>query len=212
MVDRQELKMIVLGATGVIGTAVARALDPLGAVLRVARSGGDAHVDARSPADLKAFFERVGAFDHLISLVGARLPMGALRDLSRADMILAFEDKVQSQIQLVQAGLNHVRDHGSFTLSSGFLNREPVPGFSAIAMANGALEGFVKSAALDMERGVRINAVSPVFVLESLHLAGITDTTPFVTMSAADTALAYVAAVEGNYNGANLDPCAFVKV
>jgi len=212
MVDRQELKMIVVGATGVIGTAVARALDPLGAVLRVTRSGGDAHVDARSPADLKAFFERVGAFDHLISLVGARLPMGALRDLSRADMILAFEDKVQSQIQLVQAGLNHVRDNGSFTLSSGFLNREPMPGFSAIAMANGALEGFVKSAALDMERGVRINAVSPVFVLESLRLAGMTDTTPFVTMSAADTALAYVAAVEGNYNGANLDPRAFVKV
>jgi NAD(P)-dependent dehydrogenase (short-subunit alcohol dehydrogenase family) len=211
MADRMDVKMIVVGATGVIGTAVARALDPVGTVLRVARSGGDAHVDARSPVELKAFFERVGAFDHLISLVGARLPMGALGDLSPADMRLAFEDKVQSQIQLVQAGLNYVRDHGSFTLSSGFLNREPMPGFSAIAMANGALEGFVKAAALEMERGVRINSVSPVFVQESLHLAGMTDMTRFVTMSAADTALAYVAAVEGDYNGFNLDPRAFVK-
>jgi NAD(P)-dependent dehydrogenase (short-subunit alcohol dehydrogenase family) len=204
-------KIIVVGATGVIGTSVAQALEPLGTVLRVARRGGDAHVDARSPSDLAAFFETVGEFDHLVSLVGARLPMGALRDLSPADLTLAFEDKVLSQIQLVQAGLNYVRDHGSFTLSAGFLNREPMPGFSAIAMANGALEGFVKSAALDMERGVRINCVSPVFVLESLHLAGITDTAPFVTMSAAETALAYVAAVEGHANGSSLDPRKFVK-
>lgn len=211
MTAQSELKFIVVGATGVIGTAVARALDPLGKVMRVARSGGDAHVDARSPSDLTAFFETVGSFDHLISLVGARVPMGALRDLTPADLTLAFEDKVLSQIQLVHAGLGYVRDNGSFTLSAGFLNRDPKPGFSAIAMANGALEGFVKSAALDMDRGVRINSVSPVFVLESLCLAGITDTTPFVTMTAADTALAYVAAVEGQHNGLTLDPREFVK-
>jgi NAD(P)-dependent dehydrogenase (short-subunit alcohol dehydrogenase family) len=80
-----------------------------------------------------------------------------------------------------------------------------MPGYSAIAMCNGAIASFVKAAALDMQRGVRINAVSPVFVIETLMAFGITDMTPYVTMSAADTALAYRAAVMGTFNGADLD-------
>lgn len=50
---------------------------------------------------------------------------------------------------------------GSFTLTSGVLNRDPIAGGACAAAANGALDGFVLGAAVDMPRGIRINAVSP---------------------------------------------------
>ena len=211
MASQSPPKFIVVGATGTIGSTVAAALAPMGDVVRVGRTRGDLQVDARSLDSIQALFAATGPFDHLISLVGGNLPIGPLPSLSFADMTLAFEAKVLPQIRLVQVGLEHVRDGGSFTLSAGFLNKEPMPGFAAVAMANGALEGFVAGAALDMERGIRINSVSPVFVIESLRSAGLSDMTPFVTMSAADTALAYVAAIEGAYNGLNIDPRRIVK-
>jgi NAD(P)-dependent dehydrogenase (short-subunit alcohol dehydrogenase family) len=209
---RARLKIVIVGGTGIIGSAVADALAPMGDVVRVGRTRGDLQVDARSSKDIQSLFANTGPFDHLISLVGGDVPIGPLGSLSPADMTCAFENKVLPQIQLVQLGLAHIRDGGSFTLSAGFLNKEPKPGFAAIAMANGALEGFVASAALDMERGIRINSVSPVFVIESLQRAGLVDMTSFVTMSAADTALAYVAAISGSDNGRSLDPRQFAKV
>ncbi len=212
MAMRARLKIVIVGGTGIIGSAVADALAPMGDVVRVGRTRGDLQVDARSSKDIQSLFANTGPFDHLISLVGGDVPIGPLGSLSPADMTCAFENKVLPQIQLVQLGLAHIRDGGSFTLSAGFLNKEPKPGFAAIAMANGALEGFVASAALDMERGIRINSVSPVFVIESLQRAGLVDMTSFVTMSAADTALAYVAAISGSDNGRSLDPRQFAKV
>jgi NAD(P)-dependent dehydrogenase (short-subunit alcohol dehydrogenase family) len=209
---RARLKIVIVGGTGIIGSAVADALAPMGDVVRVGRTRGDLQVDARSSKDIQSLFANTGPFDHLISLVGGDVPIGPLGSLSPADMTCAFENKVLPQIQLVQLGLAHIRDGGSFTLSAGFLNKEPKPGFAAIAMANGALEGFVASAALDMERGIRINSVSPVFVIESLQRAGLVDMTSFVTMSAADTALAYVAAISGFDSGRSLDPRQFAKV
>jgi len=205
------VKIVVVGATGIIGSAVAEALATAGEVVRVGRTRGDLQVDARSAEDIQSLFAKTGRFDHLISLVGGDVPIGSLADLSPADMRLAFERKVLPQIQLAQLGLEHIRDGGSITLSAGFLNKEPKPGFAAIAMANGALEGFVASAALDMARGIRINSVSPVFVIESLQRAGLVDMTSFVTMSAADTAIAYVAAIRGSDNGRSLDPRQFAK-
>ncbi len=212
MAMRARLKIVIVGGTGIIGSAVADTLAPMGDVVRVGRTRGDLQVDARSSKDIQSLFANTGPFDHLISLVGGDVPIGPLESLSPADMTCAFENKVLPQIQLVQLGLPHIRDGGSFTLSAGFLNKEPKPGFAAIAMANGALEGFVASAALDMERGIRINSVSPVFVIESLQRAGLVEMTSFVTMSAADTALAYVAAISGSDNGRSLDPRQFAKV
>ncbi len=190
-------RIIVIGATGTIGQAVSKELEGIGEVVRVGYTRGDLRLNARSRSDIEAFFSQAGPFDHLVSLVGTSLPMGPLRSLPPTEIVLGFEDKVKSQFELVQAGLNHIRDGGSFTLSGGFLNR--------------AVECFVKCAALDMERGIRINAVSPVFVLESLAAAGITDTSPYVTMSAADTAIAYRSAIEGDYNGSDLDPRQFIR-
>ena len=198
-------RIVVIGATGTIGTAVATLLASDGEIVRVGHTRGDMRLDARSQTDLEHFFARLGPYDHLVSVAGTGAAIGPIETLSHDDFAAGFLNKVALQIDLVRAGMATIRDGGSFTLSSGYLNREPMPGYAAIAMCNGAIAGFVKSAALDMPRGVRINAVSPVFVIETLRAFGVADMTPYVTMSAADTALAYRAAVRGTFNGADLD-------
>jgi NAD(P)-dependent dehydrogenase (short-subunit alcohol dehydrogenase family) len=78
--------------------------------------------------------------------------------------------KVLPQVNLVIEGFDYVNDGGSFTLTSGVTNRDPIRSGAAAAAANGALDGFVVGAAVDMPRGIRINAVSPE-VLESCREA-----------------------------------------
>ena len=72
-----------------------------------------------------------------------------------------INQKVLPQVNLVLEGFDYVNDSGSFTVTSGVLNRDPIRGGSCAAAANGALDGFVRGAAVDMLRGIRINAVSP---------------------------------------------------
>ena len=53
-------------------------------------------------------------------------------------------------------------------MTTGILNRDFVLNGSAAAMVNNAVEGFVKAAALDLPRGIRINAISPALLEESV--------------------------------------------
>ena len=75
--------------------------------------------------------------------------------------MLGLTDKVMGQINLILEGLNYVNDYGSFTLTSGVLDRDPIRMGSGAATANGAIGGFVVGSAIEMPRGIRINAVSP---------------------------------------------------
>lgn len=66
---------------------------------------------------------------------------------------------------------------------------------------NGALESYVKAAALELEN-IRINTVSPIFVKETMAMMGMdTDS----GLSAEDTTKAYVATVTGDMTGKTLD-------
>jgi len=77
-----------------------------------------------------------------------------------------------------------------------------MPGSSAISMVNAGLEGFVRAAALELTRGIRVNVLSPIWVKETLEAMGRDSATG---MPAAQVARAYVASVEGTMSGAVLD-------
>jgi len=64
----------------------------------------------------------------------------------------------------VLIGQHYINPKGSFTLITGALTYEPVLNFSNASAANGAVEGFVRAAAIELENGVRINAVSPTVI------------------------------------------------
>jgi NAD(P)-dependent dehydrogenase (short-subunit alcohol dehydrogenase family) len=79
----------------------------------------------------------------------------------------------------------------------------PMLGSTSVSMVNAGLEGFVRAAALEMPRRIRINAVSPPWVKETMVKLGM-DPTP--GLASAEVAKAYVAAVEGPHQGKILDP------
>lgn len=68
------------------------------------------------------------------------------------------------------------------------------------SLANGGIEGFVRAAAVELPRGLRINAVSPGVLLESMDNLG-----PFFRgfqpVPGARVALGYARSVEGGETG-----------
>ena len=78
-----------------------------------------------------------------------------------------LDDKLMGQINLALIGQNHIADGGSITLTSGVVNRDPIRQGSNAAAVDGAIDAFVMAAAIEMPRGLRINAVSPGLLQES---------------------------------------------
>lgn len=198
-------RVLLVGATGTIGAAVAEALRADHDVVGAARSGTDVTVDATSAASVAAMYAEVGPFDDLVSTMGSAVP-GALWDLSEDDLDRSFRLKVLSQVNLVRLGLPTLRSGGSITLSGGVLGTEPQYGFAAVSMANAAVDGFCAAAAVELAGRARVNSVAPVFVLESLQAAGIADAAGYDVQTAAESALGYRAAVRGSFTGRVVDP------
>lgn len=153
------MRILIVGASGHVGSAAAAVLEPRHEVVGVSRST-DPAVDLLDPASITQLFKRLGRFDAVISAYGSA-PFKPATELGPEDLLAAFEGKVLSQLNLLRIGLDHVNDGGSFTLTTGILAREAVPSGAASAMANGAVESFVKTAAAELPRGIRLNAVSP---------------------------------------------------
>ena len=192
------MRVLVIGATGLVGGSAASALEDAGCdVVRVSRASSPA-VDLTDPASIQALFDQVGDVDAVVSGTGTT-PFKPLADLGPEDYLAAYTGKVASQIDLVRIGTPHVRDGGSFTLTTGVLAREPIATGAAASMANGALEAYVMAAATELPRGLRINAVSPTVLTEA---TGYHSSFPgFAPVSAAAVGQAFVKAVKGVQTG-----------
>jgi len=154
------MKILVIGATGHIGAVVASTFESRGhEVLRASR-GSEWTVDITDPASVRSLFAKVGEVDAVVIASGS-VPFAPLTELTRDDYLRAFTAKALSQIDVVRTALDHVRDGGSITVTTGVLAREPIATGAAAAAANGALESYVITADAEAPRGIRINAVSP---------------------------------------------------
>ena len=191
------MRIIVVGATGTIGKSVAKLLIAEHNVVKVASRSGDYRADISSRDSIAQLFKEIGPFDALVCAAGiARF--APLTELSDEDFQLGLNSKLMGQVNLVRAGLSQINDHGSFTLTSGVLSQQPMPGSSSISMINAGIEGFVRAAALEMPRGIRINAVSPPWVKETLEALGM-DTS--IGMPAERVAQAYRSSISGSRSG-----------
>lgn len=195
------MRVLVIGATGTIGKAVADRLSQSHNVVRVGYSDGDCQVDLGSKSSIEDLFNDVGSVDAVVSTAGVA-DFAPFEKLDDDAYDLALNNKLMGQINLVRVGQKHITDGGSFTLTAGILSRQPMPGTVAISMANGALESFSRAAALELNRGLRVNTVSPAFVKETMEMMGMD---PTHGISAADTANAYIASIDGELNGQTLD-------
>ena len=199
------MRIIVIGATGTIGTAVVEALRGKHDVVQVGHEGGDYQVDLADKGSIERLYESVAPFDAVVSAAGLA-KFGALDGLSDADFQFSLSNKLMGQVNLVRVGMSQIRDGGSFTLTSGVLSQEPTRGSTAISLVNGGLEAFARAAALELPRGVRINVISPPWVSETLEAMG---RDADAGMPAAQVARAYVESVEGSENGEVIDARAY---
>jgi NAD(P)-dependent dehydrogenase (short-subunit alcohol dehydrogenase family) len=188
------MRILVVGATGTIGRAVADALAARHEIVRASRSSV-VSVDITRPESIRAMYQKLGRVDAVVSCAGSGV-MKPLADLTDADFHATIGDKLMGQVNLVRYGIDHVNDGGSFLLTAGIFSKSPMPGASALALVNGGLECFARGAALDLPRGIRINTISPPFMAETARAWGLPGGIP-----AAENAKAYVALVEGTQTG-----------
>jgi len=195
------MKVIVIGATGTIGRAIVHAIGNRHEVIPVSHSKSAIKVDIPDRASITKIFGTTGRVDAVICAAGLA-KFGPMTSLSDEDFALGLNSKLMGQVNLVRSGTEYINDNGSITLTSGILSRRPMKGSSAISLVNSALEGFGRAAALEMPRGVRINIVSPNWVVDTLKAFNMD---PSIGTPVEVVAQAYVRALEGTMNGEVLD-------
>jgi NAD(P)-dependent dehydrogenase (short-subunit alcohol dehydrogenase family) len=198
------VKILLVGASGTIGTAVAHALENRHEVLCASHTRSALRVDIADPASIRQLYAKVGKLDAVVSTAG-RAALGALLSLTDEDFALGLSNKLMGQVNLVRLGMEHIASGGSFTLTSGIASRRPMANAAVISLVNAGLEGFVRTAALDLPRGVRVNAVAPGWVRETLEAM---NADPSSGLPAAEVAQSYVKAVEGAMSGQVFDAVA----
>lgn len=193
------MKIIIVGGTGTIGTAIAKELAPRHTVVSVGRTRGDFQVDICDTNSVERLYQAIGPFDALIAATGD-VHFAALTEFTAEQYRIGLNSKLMGQVNLVLLGLKYINSGGSFTLTSGVLSHDPIRLGSSASMVSGALDSFVKSAAIELPNSLRINAVSPTVLSESLENYG-----PFFrgfeAVPVSRVALAYSKSVEGAQTG-----------
>ncbi len=193
------MRIILIGATGVLGSALVEVLGRRGHdVLGVSRRGEPA-VDLADPRSVDEFAGESAGADALV-VCAASAPLTPFADAGFLDGLQA---KLLGQVRPAQHAVERLADGGSITLTSGAIP-EATTGSAGGALVNAGLNAFVRSVAVELPRGLRINAVGPGWIRETLVAHGL-DPTPGVP--AAIVAETYLGALEGSSTGEVLVAC-----
>ena len=171
-------RVVVLGGTSGIGLAVAEAALSLGAETVVASSnparvrealtrlpaGPEGHaVDLTDEAAVRDFFDRVGAFDHLVFTAGESLRLGPLANTALDAARRFFELRYWGALTAAKYGAPLIRPGGSIVFTSGIAGARPQAGWALGASICSAMEGLTRALAVELAP-LRVNIVSPGFV------------------------------------------------
>lgn len=193
------MKVLIIGGTGTIGKKVVELLKPNHELVTAGSKSGDIQVDITNRDSISKMFKRLGELDAVVMTTGT-VHFAPLAKMNTASFQIGLNSKLMGQVNVVLEGMSHIHDGGSFSLTSGILNHDPIVAGSSAAMVNGAIDGFVTGAAIELERGLRINVISPTVLTESEAIYG-TFFAGFKSVPALDVAKAFVKSVEGNQTG-----------
>lgn len=192
------MRILVVGAGGTLGKAVVAELAARHEVVSASRNAG-VRIDLTDTQGIRAALQAAGRFDAIVSAAG-NVHFAPLDQMSDELYQIGLRDKLMGQVNLALIGREFLDDGGSITLIGGILAEQPIRFGSSASMVNAALEGFVRGAAIELPRGLRINLVSPNVLQESMDVYG-AYFRGFEPVPAARAALAYSRSVEGQQTG-----------
>jgi NAD(P)-dependent dehydrogenase (short-subunit alcohol dehydrogenase family) len=174
----ENKRVVVAGGTSGIGLAVAAAAASHGAQVIIASRNaervsaalkdlppgtqGDA-VDFTDEAQVKAWFAKIGAFDHLVYTAGETLQLGLLADTDVDTARKAFEVRYWGAFKVIKQGHASIRQGGSIVLTTGIAGLRPHKGWTVPSSTLGAMESLTRALAVELAP-LRVNAVSPGIV------------------------------------------------
>lgn len=193
------MKILIIGGTGTIGKAVANELGKRHKLIIAGSKTGDVQVDIENVFSIEKMYQSVDSIDAVVITTG-KTHFASLTEMTAEHYAIGLRNKLMGQINVVLTGLKYLNSAGSFTLTSGILNRDPIRFATSSAMVNGAIDAFVKAAAIDMPKNIRINVVSPTVLCESMDKLG-EYFRGFVPVTTEKVALAYSKSIEGHQTG-----------
>lgn len=193
------MRILIVGASGTIGRAVTAELKQRHEVVTAGRDSGDLRLDLTDPESVRRAYEQAGSLDAVVSAAG-KVKFAPFEEMQAADYEFGLRDKLMGQVGLVLIGREYVAEGGSFTLTTGVLDCDPIQQGTSASMVNGAVNAFVMAAAIEMPKGQRINVVSPGVIEEAME-AYAPFFRGFEPIPAARAALAYAKSVEGAQTG-----------
>ena len=175
-------RIVLLGGTSGIGFATAEMAAREGAAIIVASSrresvdravsrlpeGTEGYaLDLSNEAQVQAFFDRIGAFDHLVFTAGETLQLGELSTISVGQARRFLDLRFWGAFMAAKYGSKQIRAGGSIVLSSGTAGRRPQKGWTVAASICGAAEALTRALAVELAP-IRVNAVCPGVVRTAL--------------------------------------------
>lgn len=175
-------KVIVLGGSSGLGLATARAAAAEGAkvvivsgnrqrideALKELPAGSEGHaVDLSKEDNIRTFFEKTGSFDHLVYTAAENISLNNIGeteiDKARDFLTLRF----WGAFAAVKYGAPHINRGGSINLTGGIAGMRPGRGWALASSICGAMEGFVRAAAVELAP-IRVNSVVPGVIKTNL--------------------------------------------
>jgi NAD(P)-dependent dehydrogenase (short-subunit alcohol dehydrogenase family) len=169
----KDERVIVIGGTSGIGLSVVENFIKKGAKvivaarnqekLRIVKERFDGvetyQLDGSNEDEVKAFFSKVGEFDHLVTTLGSHY-FSPVADSDTASYLELLNSKQLGQYLAVKHAAQSISKNGSITLFSGTVTQKPMSGASFYASVGGATEAAAKSWALELAP-IRVNVVVP---------------------------------------------------
>jgi NAD(P)-dependent dehydrogenase (short-subunit alcohol dehydrogenase family) len=175
-------RIVVIGGTSGLGRATAEAAAAAGADLVIVSSSRAAvdrtvaalpkgtegyAVDVTDEAAVRAFFDQVGAFDHLVYTAGEALLNTSLAALDITAARRFFEIRYFGALTAAKYAVPEIRPGGSIVLTSGIASTRPQGGTVVVSGVLAAIEGMTRALAVELAP-IRVNAVVPSIIRTEL--------------------------------------------
>ena len=168
-------RIVIIGGSSGIGFSVAENAAGEGAEVIIAGSGQEKldralkrlpdtvqgrRLDVTDEEQVRAFFDEIGAYDHLVYTAGDPLQIRSFEDSDITQARGFFNVRYWGAFTAARYGAAGIREGGSIVLSSGSAGARPGKGWMVAASITSASEALGRALAVELAP-VRVNTVRP---------------------------------------------------